>query len=392
MSTEFLHGARAKNRNDGYIEARVPSMSTIGTVCTANDADTDFFPLNQCILVTNLKAAIAKAGKTGTLRETLLNIDSEVNTNVVVVRVEEDETDDQKTIANVIGKINDDDTRTGLRALELANDTGVTPRIFCLPKYDMNKSVALALGSHAHERYGFAYASASHMDNIAAALKYREEFAIDEMMLFYGDVIQFNETVGLPTETYSTAKVAGLRARLDQEFGFQYSISNHVLERVEGLTKPVTYEGINGYGTEANTLNEKGISCFIRDDGYRTWGNRTTAGADSDKYFECVMRTTQALTLTLANLMKNITQDKPMTAALLELFRVRADRVIQAWVRAGRLLGGHIILHPNKNSVDELMSGRPDWLAQVTPVPPTESPGLEVEITSEYVMNALGGL
>lgn len=390
MSTEFLHGTRAKNRNDGYIELRVKSTAVIAAICTSSDADADFFPVNQCILVTNLDAAIAKSGTQGTLRETLTAIQEEVNTNIVVVRVEEGETP-EITTANIIGTINSDDSRTGLKALELAQETGVVPTIFIIPKYDTDKSVAIALAEHTKNYEGFSYISASHCENIAAVLAYREELSYDEVMLIYGDVITFNSTVGLPTEAYAVAKIAGLRAKLDQDIGWHQSISNNALSNVQGLTKPVTYKPINGYGTEANTLNEKGITVFVRDDGYRVWGNRTCAAADSDKYFEVFTRSAQVVTLTLANLLKSITQDKPMTRKLLETFQARGDRLLAQWTREGRILGGNVILDPDKNGVDNLMSGRPDWLVKFTPIPPLESPGIEVMITDEHILSVLGG-
>lgn len=388
--SEFLHGVHAINRNDGYIELRSKSTAVIGMICTASDADADFFPLDQCILITNLDEAIKKAGTKGTLKEVLRGIQEEVNTNVIVVRVEEGETP-EATTANVIGNLNADDSRTGLKALELAGETGLLPSIFIIPKYDADKSVAIALAEHAKKFAGFTYISASHCATIAEAIKYREEFAYDEMMLIYGDVITFNPDVGLPTETYAVAKIAGLRAKLDQDIGWHQSISNNALSKVQGLTKPVTYNPINGFGTEANTLNEKGITCLVRDDGYRVWGNRTCAAADSDKYFEVFTRTTQVIIFDLANLLKNITQDKPMTKKLLKDFRDRSVTYFEDRTRANRILGGHIILNPEKNGTDDLMSGKPAWSAKCTPIPPVENPQVELMITAEYVKDVLGG-
>lgn len=388
--SEFLHGVHAINRNDGYIELRSKSTAVIATICTSSDADAEYFPLDRCTLVTNLDEAIKKSGTKGTLKEVLRGIQEEVNTNVIVVRVEEGETP-ETTTANVIGNINADDSRTGLKALELAGDTGLLPSIFVIPKFDADKSVAIALAEHAKKFAGFTYISASHCENIAEAIKYREEFAYDEMMLIYGDVITFNPDVKLPTETYAVAKIAGLRAKLDQEIGWHQSISNNALSNVQGLTKPVTYNPINGFGTEANTLNEKGITCLVRDDGYRVWGNRTCAAADSDKYFEVFTRSSQVVTFDCANLLKNMTQDKPMTRKLLKDFEARGVSYFEALTLANKILGGRIFLNPEKNSVDDLMSGKPAWSVKFTPTPPVESPEVEVMITEEYVKSVLGG-
>lgn len=86
-----------------------------------------------------------------------------------------------------------------------------------------------------------------------------------------------------------------------------------------------------------------------------------------------------------------MTQDQPMSSALMSLFKQRADRILADWQRAGRILGGEVILHPELNGEDALMSGRPDWLVDFTAIPPIESPGLTVRLTDKYIMNAVGG-
>ncbi len=390
MSTAYLHGVRLTIDDQAYIETRIMATDTIGVVCTAEDADPEVFPLNRCALVLDIKKAIAKAGNKGTLSETLQSIDAEVRAPVVVVRVAEGES--EETIANIIGKVNDNDSVTGLKALALApTQVGVTPRIFTIPLYDKSEAVAKALVEHAERQYGFAYMSMSHCENIADALVYRKKFANNYGMFFYGDIIKFNPQLAAEVEHYAGPALAGLRARLDQEKGWHYSISNKVLKGVTGLTKEVTYSGINGYGTGANTLNEAGISCFVLDDGYRTWGNRTTAGPDSSMYFEVFARSSQVAAITLANLLKNMTQDQPMNPARLDQFKQRGDAILYDWQRAGRILGGEIILHPELNGDDALMSGRPDWLLELTAVPPIESPGLTVRLSDKFIKNAVGG-
>lgn len=393
MATEFLHGVRLVIANDGYIELRTPSTAIIGVVCTAEDADADMFPLDRCVLITNLQRAISKAGDTGTLVETLNAIHSEARTAVVVVRTKEGATDEE-TIANIIGKINPDDTRTGMKVLELANiQTGIQPRIFCVPLYDKEQAIALAIMELAERSYGFAYVSASHCENEAAAIIYRKQFSIDTGMLIYGDVIKFNTNLAMETEHWAAPQFCGLRARIDQEKGWHHSISNHALKSVLGVTKEVTYDGINGYGTGANILNEAGISVIVQDQGYRTWGNRTVAPTDSSMYFETSIRSSQVIAVTQAQLLKDITQDKPMQGtanSVLKTFIARSNRFLGDWERAGYILGGTCILDPEKNSVDDLMSGRPDWITRFTPCIPIESPGLTVTITDEFVTNALG--
>lgn len=388
--TEFLHGTRLIIEEDSYIELRVMSTAIIGVVCTAEDADPEVFPLNRCVLVTDAKKAGLKAGKKGTLAETLKGIDEEVRAPIVVVRVAEGETDEE-TYANVIGKIDPTtDSYTGIKALELAKaQIGLQPRILGIPKYDESEAVFKALQAYAKKFYGFVYGSCSHCASVADALLYREKFGDAYGMLFYGDLLQFDTETAIQREHYAVPKLLGLRAKLDQDRGWHYSISNNQLSNVLGLSKEVSYAGINGYGTDANVLNEAGISCFVQDGGFRTWGNRTTAAPDSSMYFEVSARSSQVIGITLAELLKNMLQDQPMSPVLLDQFKQRGDSVLADWTRAGRILGGEIILNPELNGNDDLMKGRPDWIVDYTPAIPTESPGLTVRLTDKFVTNAI---
>lgn len=86
---DYLHGVRVIEINEGTRTIKTVATAVIGVVCTANDADSEAFPLNTPVLLTNPLTAIAKAGKTGTLAKTLEAISDQVNTLTVVVRVEE---------------------------------------------------------------------------------------------------------------------------------------------------------------------------------------------------------------------------------------------------------------------------------------------------------------
>ena len=61
-------------------------------VCTASDADEQTFPLNTAVLITDILAAIAKAGTKGTLARSLQAILDQTNAVVIVVRVNQEKT------------------------------------------------------------------------------------------------------------------------------------------------------------------------------------------------------------------------------------------------------------------------------------------------------------
>lgn len=390
MSTQFQHGVRQTFDKTGWTQLPTISTTVIGVVVTANDADEEMFPLNQSVLVTDFDQAIAKAGKSGTLRSTLLNIKKEAITPTVVIRVKEEKSF-EATIPNVMGKIKDDGKRTGLELLELAKaQTGIQPKIFICPRYDVADVIRLRLVALAEKFLGFAYCSIEDQETIQDALKLADKVVSDNLMIIYNNPIAYDQDLEAETEQYVSAQVAGLRAKLDVEIGWHRSISNNFLSQVTGTTKEVTFQPINPAGTEANTLNEKNITVLVRDDGgIKVWGNRSCTAQDSSFIYEVYTRTMNFLAEEAAQMLKSITQDKEMTRARLEDFALRYNNRLDDHKRAGRIIGGYVELDPNKNGVNDLMNGRPDWQLKVTPVPPIESPGIELQLNAESIMSLI---
>lgn len=62
---QYHHGIRVLELNDGIRPIRTIATAIPGFVATADDADPLVFPENQAVLITNIQAAVAKAGKTG---------------------------------------------------------------------------------------------------------------------------------------------------------------------------------------------------------------------------------------------------------------------------------------------------------------------------------------
>lgn len=69
--SDFHHGVRVVEVNDGTRTISTVSTAIVGMICTAEDADATAFPLNTPVLLTNVQAAIGKAGTKGTLAAAL---------------------------------------------------------------------------------------------------------------------------------------------------------------------------------------------------------------------------------------------------------------------------------------------------------------------------------
>lgn len=111
---DYHHGVRVIEINEGTRPIRTVSTAVIGLVATAEDADAATFPLDTPVLVTDVYAAIGKAGASGTLKRSLDAIADQAKPLIVVVRVAEG-ADAAETKANLIGTVTASGQKTASR-------------------------------------------------------------------------------------------------------------------------------------------------------------------------------------------------------------------------------------------------------------------------------------
>jgi len=85
--SDYHHGVRVVEINDGTRTISTVSTAIVGLVCTVDDATA--FPLNTPVLLTDVQAGIVKAGTKGTLAASLQAIADQAKPVTVVVRVAE---------------------------------------------------------------------------------------------------------------------------------------------------------------------------------------------------------------------------------------------------------------------------------------------------------------
>ena len=188
---EYFHGVRVHEINNGSRTIRTMSTSVVGIVCTASDADATTFPLNTPVLVTDVIAAVGKAGVQGTLAKTLAAIGSQCKPVTVVVRVAEG-ANAAETTTNIIGTVTPAGQYTGLKALLTAKaKLNVKPRILGVPGLD-TQAVATELVSIAQKLRGFAYVNAYGCATKEAAATYRDQFSARELMVIWPDFLSWN--------------------------------------------------------------------------------------------------------------------------------------------------------------------------------------------------------
>lgn len=391
--SDFHHGVEVVEINDGTRTISTVSTAVVGMVCTASDADAGAFPLNEPVLITNPQSAISKAGTKGTTAKSLQLIANQSKPVVVVVRVAEGTGDDEEaqkqTISNIIGTTDENGKYTGLKALLTAKAvTGVKPRILGVPGLD-TQQVATALVSVAQKLRAFAYVSAWGCKTISDVIAYRENFSARELMIIWPEFLGWDTTASATTTSYATAIALGLRAKIDNDTGWHKTLSNVGVNEVTGISASVFWD-LQEKGTDADLLNEAGVTTLIRADGFRFWGNRNCSD-DPLFQFENYTRTAQVIADTMAegHMWAN---DKPITATLIRDIIDGINAKFRELKSGGYIIDATCWFDEEANSKETLKAGKLFIDYDYTPVPPLEHLTLRQRITDKYLANLISSV
>jgi phage tail sheath protein FI len=384
MSTAYHHGARIEETTDAPLAFKTASTAVIGIVVTAMDADANVFPLDTPVLLTQAKAGIAAAGIKGTLAKALQAIDNQVRCPVIVVRVAEGD-DEATTTANVIGTTNAQGRYTGLQALLTAEQrVGLRPRLIGAPGLD-TEDVAQQVAIICKRLGAFAYMACHGCKTIPEALAYRKKFSARELMLIWPDFTAFDTSTKTSAPAMTTAIALGLRAAIDQTTGWHKVISNVPVNGVNGLSADVYFDYLTE-GTDADLLNEAGVTTLINRNGFRFWGSRT---CDNGEYlFESYTRTAQVVAATIGEGVFEYS-DKPMHASLVRDLIEAINAKLRSLVREGFLLGARCWFDPGLNDKTNVKVGKLKLSYDFTPVPPMEDLTLRQTFTDTYIADLM---
>ncbi|OOL39147.1 phage tail sheath protein [Pseudomonas sp. FSL W5-0299] len=383
MPTDYHHGVRVVEINEGTRPIRTVATAVVGMVCTAEDADPIAFPLNRPVLLTDVLTASGKAGELGTLAKSLDAIADQASPVTVVVRVAEG-ADAAATTTNVIGGVTAGGQYTGLKALLAAEaQLGVRPRILGVPGLD-SLAVATELVLTAQKLRGFAYASAWDCETVSDAIAYRENFGARELMTIWPDFVNWDTTLNADAPASAIARALGLRAKLDEQVGWHKTLSNVAVNGVSGLSRDI-YWDLQNPATDAGLLNAADVTTLIRREGFRFWGSRTCSD-DPLFAFENYTRTAQVLADTMAE-GQFWAVDKPMHPSLVRDIVEGINAKFRELVRLGYLIGGECWYDEAANDKDTLKAGKLYLDYDYTPVPPLENLGLRQRITDRYLVD-----
>lgn len=381
MADEYHHGVRVLEINEGTIPIRTVATAVIGLVATASDADAEAYPLNTPVLITNVQKAIGTAGKQGTLSKVLTAIAAQVNTFVVVVRVEEGSSAEETT-SKVVGTTVDG-KYTGLKALlSAAQNLGVKPRILGAPGLE-TPAVIAELASIAQKLRAFAYVSDLTSKTKEEAVTARETYGQRELMVIWPAFKAWNTATNQTEDIPASAFALGLRAKIDKEVGWHKTLSNMAVNGVLGISKDVFWD-LQDPSTDAGYLNAKDITTLINSKGFRFWGSRTCAGPESYFAFENYTRTAQILADTIAEAHMAFV-DKPMHPSLIKDIIEGINAKFRELKANGYIIDGKAWFDPEPNTKESLKSGKLYIDYDYTPVPPAENIVFKQRITDQYL-------
>jgi len=218
----------------------------------------------------------------------------------------------------------------------------------------------------------------------AAAIAYRGDwgsrrvYIVDPKVKVYDADPEVAAYVSQP----NSARVAGLIARIDHEIGFWKSPSNEVVNGVGGLDRAIDW-ALGDPNTRANLLNENEVATFIRDDGWRLWGNRTAS--DDPKYaFLSVARTADMIDLSIQKAHRWAV-DRVINKAYFEDVTASVNGYLRTLEARGAILGGKCWVDPDFNTSADITSGKATFSYDFTPPYPAERVTFRSSITDEYI-------
>lgn len=375
-----LHGPNVIEINDGARPIRSVNTSVIIMPGTAPDADLEVFPYGKPVLITGgnseMLAALDTTGnKAGTLPNQLDWVYKQIGAAVIVINQEQltDEGEQATAMIEAVQAIYDAKSETGLK-----------PSILAAPGFSHIPAVGAELVSVAEKTLGFAYLAAPAASD-AEAIAYRDNFNNKHCMIFGNHIQGWDASVNDYNSFDPTGAIAGLRAKVDQQVGPWESISNHSLNGVTGLNRPIYYQHGNA-NTQANILNmEHEISVVLRESGFRSWGNRTPA-ADSDPefIFESVVRTDNFIkeSLLLSHLWA---VDRGITKTYVNDVAEGVKGFLDDLTARGGILGGDVWTDESLATPQNIKQGKVYWDYDVGFVYPAENPTFRRRITNRFI-------
>ena len=298
------------------------------------------------------------------------------------------------TVVDAVGGVTaDTGAYTGVQALlGAASEVKVTPKILVAPGFTSivtpvapgaitGAPVTTALVSIADRLKAVIVADGPNR-NDADAITYRGLFGSRRVYVVDPWVKVLDPETNTVISEGSSARVAGLIARSDNERGFWWSPSNREVNGILGTSRPVEFS-LGDPNARANHLNENEVATIINLYGYRLWGNRTCSG-DPKWAFLSVVRTADQINESL--LRSHLwAVDRNITKTYLEDVVDGVNAYLRELVGLGAILGGRCWVDPDLNTPEAIAAGRVYFDFDFTPPSPAERITFRSRLVNDYI-------
>ncbi|AZE47003.1 Phage tail sheath monomer [Pseudomonas chlororaphis] len=381
----FFHGVTVTNVDTGARTIALPSSSIIGLVDTFTPGADATAKVNDLVLITNEREAVAAFGSNSAITNACRAIYTRAKAVIVACGVAKTESSAEQASA-IIGGVLADGKRTGMQALlDGKSRFNAQPRLLVTPKHSATQAVGTALVALADKLRGLAILDGPNTTD-EAVIAYAGEFGAKRAFLVDPGVQYWDTDTSATVNAPSSAYVAGLFAWTDSEYGFWASPSNKEFVGITGTTRPVEF--LDGDETcRANLLNNANVTTIIRDDGYRLWGNRTLS---SDPKWAFVTRVrTMDIVMDAILYGHKWAVDRSITATYVNDVTEGLRAFMRDLKAQGAIINFEVYADPELNTESQLEQGKVYWNIRFTDVPPAENPNFRVEVTKQWLGEVL---
>ncbi|MGE1083116.1 phage tail sheath C-terminal domain-containing protein [Pseudomonas shirazensis] len=381
----FFHGVTVTNVDTGARTIALPSSSIIGLVDTFTPAPALTAQVNDLVLITSEREAIAAFGVDSAITKACQAIYTRAKAVIVACGVAKLDDPAEQTSA-IIGGTLLDGKRTGLQALlDGKSRFNAQPRLLVTPKHSATEAVGTALVALADKLRAIAIIDGPNTTD-EAVLAYAAGFGAKRAYMVDPGVQYWDTTKNATVDAPGSAYVAGLFAWTDTEYGFWASPSNKEFVGITGTGRPIEF--LDGDETcRANLLNNANIATIIRDDGYRLWGNRTLS---SDAKWAFVTRVrTMDIVMDAILYGHKWAVDRSITATYVKDVTEGLQAFMRDLKNQGAIINFEVYADTELNTASQLEQGKVYWNIRFTDVPPAENPNFRVEVTNQWLTEVL---
>lgn len=215
-----------------------------------------------------------------------------------------------------------------------------------------------------------------------AAIAYRKDFGSKRVYVVDPRSLITDSSTGNTVTQWSSARVAGLIAKMDNERGFWWSPSNQVINGITGTEREIDFE-LGDASSRANLLNAQQVATIIREDGFRLWGNQTCA--DDPKWkFLCIVRTADAINESIL-VAHRWAVDRGITKNYVDDVVGGVNAYLRHLKSIGAILGGVCWADKALNTPEVIESGHIYFDFDFTGVYPAERVTFRSQMVNDYI-------